>query len=345
MRRIGHARRRGRLRRRVGHMARSHRAVRCGTRVSGVELGAAELGALVQLTRRAVRVGATLLRPRRRSRSRLPPARGPESGGRLGLEGRERTQASLEGGDRTRSCRRRRASDRAGAQICHGRRAGPQAQAEPSPVGIEATEAQKEVANPAPLEPWTEAHRVAPRSKSSRAKGEPRTEQPEAIRPDPKRPACVVVDDDDLVQMAVAMQIESIGAHEVQALGATLEEQLRMEDVIMGVRRAEDLDVELPLPHTPAEVAVIDLNLSLPPPWPPHLQAQRADGRPLLPEDGLDLARRLRARGFEGKLFLHTAESRDSLEALRRQHIEIDDVFEKSSALRFKQEFKEALAL
>ena len=165
----------------------------------------------------------------------------------------------------------------------------------------------------------------------------------------PTRPVCIVVDDDDLVQEVVLMQIESLGTFEAHALGATVEEQACIEDIIMGARpelaRSPDALVPALLANAraPAAVAVIDLHLSLPPPWPAHLQGQRADGKPLVPEDGIDLATRLRTRGFRGKIILHTAESLASLEEIRLSTV-IDEVIEKGSALHFKQQFVKIMA-
>jgi len=130
-----------------------------------------------------------------------------------------------------------------------------------------------------------------------------------------RRPYCVVVDDDELVQVVMAAQLKDLGTHAVFTLGVTHEEQFAMEDVIMGVRHPEALALELPPPHAAASVAVIDLNLTLPPPcpdaplrsphpglhscmggWrgrcPEHLLARLRGGEPPIPSDGFDLARR-----------------------------------------------------
>jgi hypothetical protein len=159
---------------------------------------------------------------------------------------------------------------------------------------------------------------------------------PPTPAPAPK-PLCVVVDDDALVQQVMLLQIESLGTHETEGLGLTLEQQHRMEDVIMGVRSARCLEELLPPPHVPAAVAILDLHFELP--HGPEWRAAREDGRPMLPEDGLDLAERLRLRGFTGIIILHTGETAQRLEQIRRQNNTIDLFIEKGSAMRFKREF------
>jgi len=54
-------------------------------------------------------------------------------------------------------------------------------------------------------------------------------------------------------------------------------------------------------------------------------------------------SRRLRARGFGGKIIIHTGESRSSLEELRRSPL-VDEVIEKGSGRRFKAQFLEIMA-
>jgi len=154
-------------------------------------------------------------------------------------------------------------------------------------------------------------------------------------------PTCILVDDDEVVQLVVSKQIERHGAYGVYALGTTLEEQQHMEDVIMGVRDPTNVDgAPLSPPHVPCAVAVLDLNLALSPPWHARFLGTRADGSSIIPKDGLDLAERLRARGYVGKIILHSAESLATLDELR-QHAAIDDVIEKGSALHFKERFGE----
>ena len=164
---------------------------------------------------------------------------------------------------------------------------------------------------------------------------------PPTAAPAPK-PLCIVVDDDKLVMEVMLLQIESLGTHETVGLGLTLEQQHRMEDVIMGARSARCLEELLPPPHVPAAVAIIDLNFELP--HGPEWLAAREDGRPMLPEDGLDLAARLRLRGFTGIIILHTGETAQRLEQIRQQHNTIDLFIEKGSALRFKREFAQITA-
>ena len=164
---------------------------------------------------------------------------------------------------------------------------------------------------------------------------------PPTPAPAPK-PLCVVVDDDALVQQVMLLQIESLGTHETVGLGLTLEQQHRMEDVIMGVRSARCLEELLPPPHVPAAVAILDLHFELP--HGPEWRAAREDGRPMLPEDGLDLAERLRLRGFTGIIILHTGETAQRLEQIRQQNITIDLFIEKGSAMRFKREFAQITA-
>jgi len=54
-------------------------------------------------------------------------------------------------------------------------------------------------------------------------------------------------------------------------------------------------------------------------------------------------SRRLRARGFGGKIIIHTGESLSSLEELRRSPL-VDEVIEKGSGRRFKAQFLEIMA-
>lgn len=64
----------------------------------------------------------------------------------------------------------------------------------------------------------------------------------------------------------------------------------------------------------------------------------------MLPEDGLDLAERLRLRGFTGIIILHTGETAQRLEQIRQQNNTIDLFIEKGSAIRFKREFAQITA-
>ena len=82
-----------------------------------------------------------------------------------------------------------------------------------------------------------------------------------------------------------------------------------------------------------AEVVVVDIHLTLPPPCPAHLQEPREDGASKIAVDGVDLAKRLRARGFIGKIILHSADSLAVLEGYRKSCTAIDLVVEKGSNL------------
>jgi len=153
-----------------------------------------------------------------------------------------------------------------------------------------------------------------------------------------QKPRCIVVDDDDIVQEAITYTIRKTNMFDVHALGATFDDQLIMEDVIMGARSPLD-KAELSPPHDPVEVVVIDWHLALPPPWPPHAQAQRPDGKAAIPADGIDLADRLRARGYVGKIILHTGESCSKVDEIQRTSSALDAVIEKGTPLNFRTDF------
>ena len=85
---------------------------------------------------------------------------------------------------------------------------------------------------------------------------------------------------------------------------------------------------------------MIDLNLTLPPLAVPAnvRQAQRADGTPAIPENGFVLAQRLRARGYLGKVILHSGDTLASLQKLA-SHTAVDAYIEKGSASQFREKF------
>ena len=64
----------------------------------------------------------------------------------------------------------------------------------------------------------------------------------------------------------------------------------------------------------------------------------------MLAEDGLELASRLRERGFAGIIILHTAESAHRLDEIRKGNPAIDSFIEKGNARRFKQQFAQTVA-
>jgi len=163
--------------------------------------------------------------------------------------------------------------------------------------------------------------------------------------PEGKR-ICIVVDDSPMVLEMLRFHILQIGLHEVYTLGSTFEEQSHVEDVIMGLRDPLKPAFKLPPPHTPVEVAVLDLRLALAQPCPPHLKGLRDDGKSVLPVHGIDLALRLRSRGFAGTVILHTAESPAALEEIQ-QNLIVEGAFhviQKGSVLGFKMEFTKYLA-
>ena len=220
-----------------------------------------------------------------------------------------------------------------------------------SPHSIETTLAAA-TASAASGEMWKSGRRASEPPAAPNASAAPRAAPPKPppgfytsppLRREPSRaehrPYCIVVDDDDMVSDVILHMIDSTGLYETAAFGATLEGQEHMENIILGIHSRLDPAVLLPPPHRSAAIAVIDMHLALPPPWPAHLLTPRADGSLVLPKDGVELAERLRARGFLGKIILHSGESLAFLEELRQSCTAIDAVIEKGNASEFKKDF------
>lgn len=169
---------------------------------------------------------------------------------------------------------------------------------------------------------------AAAANKLAAATSPPNPNPPSSEHP---RPVCIVVDDDDLVSEVVVYAINRMGRFEVATLGSDFDEQEHVEEVLLGMRSHRDHALTLPPPYVQAAAAVIDMHLGLLPDPPPHLATPMADGTPRLAVDGIDLARRLRARGYEGKIILHSAESLTKLEEYRNGCEAIDDVVEKGN--------------